>query len=333
MTPAAHRQDDRPAPGPRSVPAYRTLNAARRAGYAALPGEGFSYLLHLRPLEWPIMLAHTALGVVLALGVNGSVDRLTIPATAAPIVLALVLWVICLNGGTLAINSAFDRDEGDVGYLDAPPPPPRHLAWFSITLMVIGQLWAFAVLPIEYSLAYAACLVMSLLYSVPPVRLKAVAGADWVINMVGFGSLTPFAGWAATGTPLSATGAWIIVAFCPLFASLYPLTQLYQLDEDRARGDRTLALVIGLRASLVVAIAAAVIAFIGFAIAGRVDGIEAGGWWAIAAAFAAWMAVLGPWLRRAPAMTPREHKRGMYAALSAWAITDLAIIFAFAWRA
>ena len=39
----------------------RTRNAWRRAGYRLLPGEQFSYLLHLRPAEWPIMAAHTLL--------------------------------------------------------------------------------------------------------------------------------------------------------------------------------------------------------------------------------------------------------------------------------
>ena len=43
----------------------------RRWGYRLLPGDGFSYLLHLRPAEWPIMAAHTALGWVLAVGVRG----------------------------------------------------------------------------------------------------------------------------------------------------------------------------------------------------------------------------------------------------------------------
>src|SRR5690606_30442464 len=40
----------------------RTLNAARRLGFRLLPGDGFSYILHLRPREWPIMAAHTAVG-------------------------------------------------------------------------------------------------------------------------------------------------------------------------------------------------------------------------------------------------------------------------------
>src|SRR2546430_2867318 len=45
---------------------------------------------------------------------------------------ALAIWVICLNGGTLAINSVFDKDEGDIGYLVAPPPIPTYLLAFSV---------------------------------------------------------------------------------------------------------------------------------------------------------------------------------------------------------
>lgn len=43
---------------------------------------------------------------------------------------------------------------------------------------------------------------------------------------------------------------------------LYPLTQLYQMDEDRTRGDRTLAIMLGgARLSLGVAIASTGAAF------------------------------------------------------------------------
>ena len=86
---------------------------------------------------------------------------------------------------------------GDIGYLDQPPPVPRHLAAWGFGLMLAGQLASLA-LPRGFAIAYAMCFAMSLLYSVPPVRLKAVAGADWIINMLGFGTLTPYAGWALT---------------------------------------------------------------------------------------------------------------------------------------
>src|SRR2546422_11334678 len=98
----------------------RTRNAWRRWGYRVLPGELFSYVLHMRPAEWPIMAGHTLLGYVLAVGIKGAGSG----EQLLPVLFALALWVICLNGGTLAINSVFDKDEGDIGYLITPPPPP-----------------------------------------------------------------------------------------------------------------------------------------------------------------------------------------------------------------
>lgn len=303
------------------------MSATREAGYRLL-GARLDYLLHLRPAEWPIMAAHTAVGYLLAVGLDGAAggERL------GPALLGLALWVVCLNGGTLALNSAYDRDEGDVAYLRRPPPPPRHLAGFSLLLMAGGQVIAFA-LPPAYRAAYAACFLLSVLYSVPPFRLKAVAGADWVINMWGFGSLTPYATWSATGLPLDQARGLVLLGFCPLFAALYPLTQLYQLEEDTRRGDRTLACVLGVRRSLDVAIASAVTAFAVFGAAGVRAGwgaTAAGTWRWVAVAFAAlaWAAVLIPWRAGHSRMGPRGHQRGMYLALGAWAVTDLAVVLA-----
>ncbi len=299
----------------------------REAGYRLL-GRRLDYLLHLRPAEWPIMAAHTAVGYLLAVGLAGAAGGVRL----GPAVLGLVLWVVCLNGGTLALNSAFDRDEGDVAYLRRPPVPPRHLAAFSLGLMAVGQILAFR-LPVPYPMAYAVCFILSVAYSVPPLRLKAVAGADWIINMWGFGTLTPFAGWTATGLPIDAARALVLLAFCPLFAALYPLTQLYQLEEDTRRGDRTLACVLGVRRSLSAAIAAAAVAFSLFAAAGLWAGWRTGGadlrrWAGLAIALAAWAWVLLPWRRHHPRWTPADHQRGMYRALGAWAVTDVVAVLA-----
>lgn len=307
---------------------WRTATRARRIGYALLPGEAFSYVLHLRPREWPIMAAHTALGVVLALllGANAlGADAGAIGAGA----MAVVVWVVFLNGGTLAINSAWDNDEGDIGYLDAPPPAPRNLAAFAMALMIVGQVAALA-LPAGYAALYATCFLMSVMYSVPPARLKAVAGADWVINLIGFGTLTPLAGWVATGRPVEPAALWIFGGFGALFAALYPLTQLYQLEEDRARGDRTLAIAVGVRPSLLIALAAVLLAFAAFAVGLRAGAVAGWRMLLLLPALGAWVAVLLPWIARHETMSSDAHKRGMYAALLAWAVTDVALVAA-AW--
>ena len=303
----------------------RTLNAWRRWGYRLLPGDVYSYVLHTRPAEWPIMAGHTLLGYVLAVGVQGALSGQQLGNA----LLALALWVLCLNGGTLAINSVFDRDEGDIGYLNAPPPLPRYLLHVSVALLVLGQLLALR-LPLGFQIAYAICFILSVLYSVPPFRFKAVAGVDWVINMWGFGSLTPYAAWAATGRPLDLGHALVLLAFCPLFAGLYPLTQLYQFDEDRRRGDRTLALILGMRRSLIVAVLSTLLAFGFFAWAAALLAV---GWkgTTLLLPLALWLAVLMPWVSGYAAWTPKQHQRGMYRALAAWAVTDLIVIYVFAW--
>ena len=276
------------------------------------------------------MAGHTLLGYVLAVGFVGIANRFAWESA----VLGLVLWVVCLNGGTLAINSAFDRDEGDIGYLKRPPPTPRHLLGFSVILLLVGQGLAF-LLPLEFVWAYAVCFLLSVLYSVPPFRLKAVAGADWLINMWGFGTLTPYAGWASSGVPLRTEGLLVLLAFCPLFAALYPLTQLYQFEEDQRRGDRTLALRLGMKRSLDLAVGMTLVAFALIAWAGIVAGWAMGTsdrlrWGALAIAMLAWLVVLIPWRAGFRGWTPARHQRGMYRALAAWAITDLAVLLGFA---
>jgi 4-hydroxybenzoate polyprenyltransferase len=304
------------------------MSRQRDAGYRLL-GRGFDYLLHLRPAEWPILAVHLVTGSALSIGLAGVLSGeggLSLLAGAAA-------FVIGLNGGTLALNSAYDRDEGDIAYLRRPPPPPRGLAGFGFGLMLTGLLLATR-LPRPFLSAYALCLLFSVLYSVPPFRLKAVAGFDWVINMAGFGFLTPYAGWTLTGREVAGPGRIVLIAFAFLFGALYPLTQLYQLEEDARRGDRTLACVLGLRGSLIAALLMAGLAFGAFVVAGAQSGWTAAAgiarWSALAVAAAAWVVVLLPWWTGRATMNQQAHQAGMHRALAAWAITDMAVLFAWA---
>jgi lycopene elongase/hydratase (dihydrobisanhydrobacterioruberin-forming) len=271
------------------------------------------YLLHLRPLEWPTMSAHFLLGTLLA---TGRGLRVT------PSVFGWVVFVIFMNGGTLAINSAFDKDEGDIGYLKAPPEPPEHLLVFSSVLLGISAVLGF-LLPLPFGLINLVCVVMSVLYSVPPFRLKARAGWDLFINCVGFGLLTPMAGWALTGRSFSRAILLASIGFAFLFASLYPMTQIYQVAEDSRRGDRTLVIQMGVGRSLALALLAVLIAHTFFLVAvlavGRTPLL-------LLPSLVAWLAVLIPWLQGWRTWTDHRHETGMYWGLGAWAVTDLSLL-------
>lgn len=278
-----------------------------------LGDETLAYLLHLRPMEWPIMTAHFLLGTFLAAG-------LRVPWQAT--VLGWFVFVALLNGGTLAINSAFDLDEGDIGYLRQPPKPPRFLLHVSALMLIIALLLGF-LLPPVFAWSNAVCVVMAVLYSVPPIRLKARPGWDMAINCVGFGLLTPMAGWGLTGNPLSTAFVHVTIGFAFLFGALYPLTQIYQIEEDRARGDRTLVIKLGESLSLWLAVGMAIAAHLWFS-----SGLLRNGQnpFPLLVSFGAWLGVLLPWLMGWKTWSPKQHEAGMYRGLVAWAITDISLL-------
>lgn len=314
-----------------------------------------AYILHLRPRSWPVVFAHYLCGALILLP---KTTEAVVAEVLAKVLFGGILWTVCLNGGTLALNSAFDRDVGDIGYLDNPPPIPRHLALFSLLLLVLGLILAWPFLPSGYCWLLAFCVILSILYSVPPIRLKAIGGFDLLVNMIGYGGATFAAGGAATGllTQLpphyQVRLIFLAVGFALLFGAFYPMTQIYQIPEDTARGDRTLAILLGPRRSLSLAVLLQLLALGCFAWGMAVvpplnpqdiaDQILIGGsgpsflvvlphsYPALGLLFLVlpmtlWVVFTLDWRGR---LSTYPAKRGMYRALWLWALTDLMIVLA-----
>jgi 4-hydroxybenzoate polyprenyltransferase len=284
---------------------------------AWLPLSWQPYVLHMRLRALPLVVGHVSAGVLLAS--EGTFS----PRQVAQWIAGAVIWAGFGHSGTLALNSAFDLDEGDIGYLTDPPPVPRYLWLYGLALIVAGALVAL-LLPPVYLSAYLLCTAMSIAYSVPPIRLKAHAGADVLNNSLGYGALTLYGGWAAMGRALDPTIWTVLAGFFSLAAAAYPLTQFYQYEEDRARGDRTLVIALGKQRSLLWSLAFVSVAFCFFVGASRL--YHPTPWsWVLLPAFAVWIWVLVPWLAQ---LKTYPEKKGMYRGLLAWALTDLAVVLA-----
>ena len=162
--------------------------------------------------------------------------------------LAFVACHVFLYGGATAFNSYYDRDEGPVGGLERPPPVSPALLPFSLAVKAIGWLLA-ALVNLPFWLIYGAFAALSFAYSHPRLRLKAHPFGSLITVGFGQGVLAYLGAWAAVrgevGSVLGPTGLLGAVAATLLILALYPLTQLYQVDEDARRGDRTIAVVWG----------------------------------------------------------------------------------------
>jgi 4-hydroxybenzoate polyprenyltransferase len=193
------------------------------------------YLPHLR-LPFQLTLAPIFLWGALLSG-----GRWSWATSAAFIALHLFLYP-----AATAFNSAFDRDEGPIGGNERPPPVPPGLLRFSLLLGAIGALPA-ACAGAEFLLLYGAAAVWTVAYSHPATRWKASPWQSAGAIALGQGAVGFLAGWAAAA-PLE-PGAEALLAGAGGAAltalGLYPATQIFQVDEDRARGDRTLAVALG----------------------------------------------------------------------------------------
>ncbi len=173
---------------------------------------------------------------------------------------AFVAVHVFLYGGTTVFNSYYDRDEGPVAGIERPIPLPGWALPFSLLWQVLGVL---IVVPIGLPLAalYLVYALMGALYSHPGPRLKARPYVSALVIFVfqGLGGFT--AGWLASGQPVAGARFPLMaaVAACTT-VGLYPLTQIYQIEEDAARGDRTLAMALGPARSFAFAVAAFLVA-------------------------------------------------------------------------
>lgn len=160
-------------------------------------------------------------------------------------VVAFVVLQICFYGGTTAFNSHYDRDEGPVGGLANPPPVGPWLLPGSLILQGVGLVVA-AWVGAAFFVVCLAFAILGLLYSHPWSRWKGDPWRSWLTVMVGQGALGTAAG-VVVRDPFVMTPeiAWGLVAAAVTVGAIYPLTQLFQIDEDRARGDRTIAIALG----------------------------------------------------------------------------------------
>lgn len=146
-------------------------------------------------------------------------------------------------------NSYFDQDEGSIGGLEHPPEATKNLYTWSLVLdglaLVLGLLidWQFSLMLLIYG-------IVSKAYSHPLVRLKKMPVLGWLAVGVFQGYFT-FLMTVYGVSDISVQGLFNLKWQYPaLLSSLlllgsYPMTQIYQHEEDRERGDITISLKLG----------------------------------------------------------------------------------------
>lgn len=152
-------------------------------------------------------------------------------------------------------NSYMDNDKGSIGGLKNPPPVTLKLYKVSILLDITGLLLC---LLINWKLLFLMLIyiAVSKAYSWKKIRLKKYGITGWLVVMFFQGGFTYIL------VNMSIENIFTFSWFsnknmeCMLLASLliggfYPLTQIYQHEEDAGRGDFTISYKLGITGTFI----------------------------------------------------------------------------------
>jgi 1,4-dihydroxy-2-naphthoate octaprenyltransferase len=151
--------------------------------------------------------------------------------------------------GSNSYNSYMDNDTGSIGGLEKPPPVTKKLYYASIIIDIAGLLLC-ALSGWQNAMVMAGYVGFSKAYSWHGIRLKKYPYLSWASVMFFQGGYTYMLANMAAENQVALSWFTSKNLECMLFASLiiggsYPLTQIYQHEEDGLRGDYTISYRLG----------------------------------------------------------------------------------------
>jgi len=193
------------------------------------------------------------------------------PLKAGIIFVVLHLLVYPASNG---YNSYMDRDESPIGGLSRPLPPTRQLFWTTLFMDLLAIAASWLLVSTLFALGVLAYIAASRAYSYRGIRLKRYP-------VLGFLTVFLFQGAWIYALVIQAAGQadasrWMPAAAAScLIGALYPLTQVYQHEADRADGVTTISYLLGKRGSfffsMTLFLAATLLLYLHFSSLGRVN--------------------------------------------------------------
>lgn len=149
-----------------------------------------------------------------------------------------------------AYNSFMDRDTGSIGALRNPPPVSEGVYFTSIILDIVGVLM---MLLIDIKMIFLMIVYISVSkgYSWRKIRLKKYPVTGWLAVILFQGAYTFLLVSMAAENNFSSDWFTVqkiegMILSTLLIGAYYPLTQIYQHDEDSRRGDFTISYRLGI---------------------------------------------------------------------------------------
>jgi 1,4-dihydroxy-2-naphthoate octaprenyltransferase len=148
-------------------------------------------------------------------------------------------------------NSYMDRDETPIGGLSKPLRPTKQLFYATIIMDVIAVGFSLAI-SIYFAVGVILYILASRAYSYRGIRLKRFPLTGYVIVIIFQGAVTFFLSYHGSSVDKTLEiPFWPALASSLLIGGYYPLTQIYQHEEDLKDGVVTISYKLGKKGTFV----------------------------------------------------------------------------------
>lgn len=168
-----------------------------------------------------------------------------------------LLWVfvilhLLLYPASNGFNSYFDKDEKSIGGLKNPPKVNKGLYYLALIFDAIALLMGYFIINPLFAMMLFLYGMVSKAYSHPMIRLKKYPITGWIAAGVFQGAFTFLMCYVGLNNFSLAASFKAHVLIPSLLTTVvlwanYPMTQVYQHEEDLKRGDQTLSVKLGIR--------------------------------------------------------------------------------------
>lgn len=154
-----------------------------------------------------------------------------------------------LGGATILYNDYYDRFTDKHSRRKKHLPlliglvKPESVHLLSIALFVLAFLTSLLVSYL-FALLISLCILLSFVYSKPPLRFKERPGLDLLTNIIGSGVLCSFSGWIVVGSFYDFPFFWVLL---PIFGvgAIYAPTTIIDYESDVREEVKTIATYFG----------------------------------------------------------------------------------------
>ena len=142
-------------------------------------------------------------------------------------------------------NSYMDRDTKSIGGLEKPPPPSRELYITTVFLDMAGLLLSLLISPL-FAFVMLFYIGASKAYSYRGIRIKKLPITGYLLVVIFQGAVTFWLVYYGSNADNSLFVPWQGMAICALLiGGFYPLTQIYQHQQDLEDGVVTISAKLG----------------------------------------------------------------------------------------